>query len=496
MRLLSVLLSVTLVLASAAWTAPTAAQPAPDDSSPQPTNIILLIPDGFGPASGTMARDYLRWQSGTTELALDSLQRGSVRTFSTSSRVTDSAAGATAYSTGTKTYNGAIAVDTTKRPLATVLEAAERKGLATGLVATSRLTHATPAAFSVHFEDRWMENQIDASQITKDIDVLLGGGRRHFLPQSADGSDREDGRHLIDEARSNGYQYVSNRNELMSVTTGPVLGLFSNSHMSYEIDRDPSAQPSLAEMTRKAIDIVSQDEDGFFLMVEGSRIDHAGHENDAAAHLHDILAFNKAVETALSFAKANGNTLVVNVSDHETGGMSLGRSVDGEGIYAWKPSLLDRVTASHAVIIDSLQTALDALPKTDDDGEQGSHDRQIRTLRPIVEHFTGITDFSDAETSRLRSSVGNDDALGAALTEIIGRRTLVGWTTGGHTAVDVNLYAFGPGSQVFTGNHDNTYVGQAIARLLGADLSALTREMRSAPSPDPSTEATETTESE
>ena len=463
---------LTGLVAFALWMAPpaTAQQPTPD----QPTNVILFIPDGFGPASATMARDFLRYRDGTTSLALDSVLVGAVRTFASDSRITDSAAGATAYAAGTKTYNGAIAVDTTQQPVATLLEAAERRGLATGLVATSRITHATPASFSSHVVDRGMENEIAAQQITKNIEVILGGGRRHFLPTSNDGQ-RDDGRDLTAEVQQNGYQYVANRNELAAITETPVLGLFSPSHMDYEIDRDPAEQPSLADMTAKALDLLDDDEDGYFLMVEASRIDHAGHNNDAAAHLHDILAYNEAVAVALEKARTDGNTLFVSVSDHETGGMSLGR----DGVYAWDPAALSRVQASHGRILS------EALSTVTIDGES------VPVIRPsIIQEQTGINELTDDEVDQLRSNVDDRTALNFILSDLISRRARVGWTTGGHTAIDVNLYAYGPGSDRFTGNHDNTFVGETLADLLGFDLSALTTDLLQQSDPTSSSTST------
>ncbi|HKL89132.1 MAG TPA: alkaline phosphatase, partial [Salinibacter sp.] len=331
------------------------AQTAPNAPAEEgPENVILLIPDGFGPASVTMARDYLRWRDGTTELPYDSLHVGSARTFSSDSRITDSAAGGTALATGVKTYNGAISVDTSKRPVGTLLEGAEQRGMATGLVVTSRLTHATPAVFSAHVPDRDQENEIALQQLNQNIEVLLGGGKRHFLPESASDSERNDERNLLNEADQDGHQVVETTEGLSQAGNDPLLGLFSDGHMSYEIDR-PSDEPSLAQMTDAAIDVLSEQGDGYFLMVEGSRIDHAGHGNDAAAHLHDILAFNDAVETALDAAQ-NSNTLVVVVSDHETGGLTLGRNRNGEGIYSWHPDELADVAASSAAIADSIRS--------------------------------------------------------------------------------------------------------------------------------------------
>ncbi len=440
---------LSLVLALSLAVSPGAAQDAPPS---QPQNVILIIPDGYGPASATLARDYLRAQHGITSLAQDSLQVGSVRTFSSDSRVTDSAAGATAFASGVKTYNGAIACDTLRKPVPTILEAAEQRGMATGLVATSRITHATPASFSAHVVNRWMENEIAAQQLHQDIEVLFGGGRRHFLPESENGR-RSDGRNLLSEAESDGYQVVQDRVDFDRLENAPVLGLFSMSHMAYEIDRNPKQQPSLAEMTAKAIDLLDDGPEGFFLMVEASRIDHAGHSNDAAAHLHDILAFNETVKVAIDAAERDGNTLVVSVSDHETGGMTLGRN----GIYSWKPAPLTAVQGSHGTIIDAAQAAAES-------GED--------PVDAVVE-MTGITSLSSEEQALIRDNVSDYDRFNGLLRDLISGEALIGWTSDGHTAIDVNLFAFGPGADQFVGNHDNTYVGSTLADLLNVDLRAI-----------------------
>ena len=423
-----------------------------------PRNVILMIADGGGPASFTMARDYLRDRHGPTALALDSILVGSVHTYSTDSRVTDSAAGATAFSTGVKSYNGAIAVNPDKQPLATLLEAAEERGMATGLIATSRVTHATPASFAAHVPDRWQENEIASQMMQQNVDLIFGGGRRHFLPGSQKGQ-REDERNLLEEAREDGYQVVTTRGALNRSLQLPVLGLFSMSHMDYEIDRDPSEEPSLEAMTRRGIKLLKERPEGFFLMIEGSRIDHAGHGNDPAAMLHDALAYNRAAAAVLQYARQNEHTLVLSVSDHETGGLSLGRNLDGSGVYAWHPDVLGRVRSSLPVMVNEVM-------------EEGA------SPAAVLQKYAGIDTLSNAERALLEKSRAKGQSLKFALSDVISQRALLGWTTKGHTGVDVNLYAYGPGSARFRGHHDNTYLGQVLADLLEFDLNALTQSLR------------------
>lgn len=420
-----------------------------------PRNLILMIPDGFGPASLTMARDYQGHP-----LALDGIITGAVHTHATDARVTDSAAGATAYACGVKTYNGAIAVDTLKQPLATLLEAAEARGMATGLVATSRITHATPASFSAHVPSRGMETEIAAQQITKGIDVILGGGAQFYLPTEAGGR-RTDGRNLFQEAAQAGYHVVQDRAGFDTLGTTPAIGLFSPSHMAMDVDRDPATQPSLAEMTRTALALLKDTPEGFLLVIEGSRIDHAAHGNDAVGHLGDILAFDAAVAAALDYARADGQTLVVSAADHETGGMTLGRKVGETSIYDWRPEVLRRISHSGEGI--------------------GQLFRQGVPLDTVLTVHLGLTDLTPEEHTTLQTAYTDDDErmLFDTLNEAINSRAYIGWTTNGHTGVDVNLAAFGPGYERFIGSHDNAEVGRILASLLQFDLQSMTQSMQS-----------------
>ncbi|CAG8735140.1 1678_t:CDS:2, partial [Racocetra persica] len=259
-----------------------------DMELPIKRNVILMISDGFGPASETFARDYYQFVNSlhyNFTTPLDQILVGLSRTRSSNSLVTDSAAGATAFSCVKKTYNGAIGVDPDKAPCGTILEAAKAIGMATGLVVTSRITHATPASFSAHVVDRNMEDIIATQQLGdyplgRQVDLMIGGGRCFFLPNSTVGSCRGDDRDLIAEAKKSGFTYFTSRKEFDNIDPDsqsiPLLGLFTLDHMSYEIDRVPSVEPSLKEMSEKAIRILeaqtAHSDKGFFLMIEGSRI--------------------------------------------------------------------------------------------------------------------------------------------------------------------------------------------------------------------------------
>ena len=428
-----------------------------DESNPapragQPRNVVFMVADGFGPASATLGR-----AAKGAPLAFDSVLVGSVETSATDSRVTDSAASATAYACGLKTYNGAIAVTPEGRPCRTVLEAAEARGMATGLVATSRITHATPASFAAHVDARSEEAEIAAQLAASDVDLLFGGGRRFFAERpTGDGGPAH-----VDALRSPaetlggaGWTVATDRAGYDGISALPAAALLADSHLAYEIDRDRTDEPSLAEMTTKALDLLAASDDGgangFFLLVEGSRIDHAGHGNDPAAHLGDILAYDEAVAAALAWAARDGNTLVVSTADHETGGLTLGR----DGAYVWDPAPLLAATASFEAMTARAQAGEDPVE--------------------VVREGLALDALPDGVDDAVRGAIASGDpyALGPVVRDLISEPAGIGWTTGGHTAVDVGLYAWGPGADRFRGALANDAVGRALFAVLGLDWTA------------------------
>lgn len=283
-------------------------------------NVILMIGDGTGLAQLSSGQLNLVGKEGL--LYLQTLPvTGLVKTYSADDLITDSASGATAYSCGVKTDNGMIGQLPDGRACKTILELAEAKGLSTGLVSTSGVTHATPASFGAHVPSRSMQPEIAAQYLDTGSEVILGGGQEYFIPQSKEGSKRSDDRDLISEFSSSGYDYISTASELNSVSSDKLIGLFSISGMPSE-DRSPT----LAQMSRKAIDILSKDEDGFFLMIEASQIDWGGHDNDAQYVLREVKDYDAAVKEVIDFAIEDGETLVVLTADHETGGMTMQNS--------------------------------------------------------------------------------------------------------------------------------------------------------------------------
>lgn len=309
------------------------------DNTHTTNNVILMIGDGMGLAHINAAR--LRAKSRNKPLTIDQLPiTGLVQTHSSSQLVTDSAAAATAIATGFKTKNQVVgqAPDGTK--LKTLLEAAVQKGLATGLIATSSITHATPAAFAAHVKNRKMQSKIAEQLIESNIDLLLGGGKAFFLPASASNSKRDDEKHLIDLAKESGYHFVETKQMLSNTQHSKILGLFAQDGLQFS-----SSEPSLAEMTQFAINSLSSNKRGFLLVIEGSQIDWAAHHNKTNETIEQTLLFDDAVEVALHFAKEQGDTLLLVTADHETGGLSLlGGDLDGSALE------LDWTTLHHTAI--------------------------------------------------------------------------------------------------------------------------------------------------
>jgi alkaline phosphatase len=280
-----------------------------DKISKKPKNVIFLIGDGMGLTQLTAG--YFANGEKLNMMAFSNV--GFSTTSSADNLITDSAAAGTALSTGQKTKNGAIGVDVNLQPIENIREKLEKKGLATGVVSTSAITHATPAAFIAHQSARSSYEGIAADFLKTNVDVFIGGGYKHF-------TEREDGVNLIPQLEAKGYQVLTDMDKISQVRSGKLAGLTAAEH-------NPQMTQGRGDMlpvaTRTAMQILSNDKDGFFLMVEGSQIDWGGHQHDTRYIVTEVLDFDKAVGEALKFAINNKETLVIVTADHETGGMGI-----------------------------------------------------------------------------------------------------------------------------------------------------------------------------
>ena len=410
-------------------------------------NMIFMVSDGMGPTSLSLTRSFRQAESGLPLddiLVLDKHLIGSSRTRSSSSLITDSAAGATAFSCGMKSYNGAISVLPDHSPCGTVLEAAKKAGYMTGLVVTTRITDATPACFAAHvnkreYEDRIAEQEIGEYPLGRVVDLLMGGGRCHFLPNGTENSCRQDDKDVVQMAKDKGFSYVSDRQGFDGLDDGyavklPLLGLFADHDIPYEIDRRfaDDTYPSLDEMARtalKALSAATQDSDkGFFIMIEGSRIDHAGHGNDPAAQAREVLAYDKAFASVLDFLeKDDTEGVVVSTSDHETGGLSTARQLHTTyPDYLWYPGVLTNASHSSEYLASKLHIYLRENPN------MGKTFQKEYISEDLLKQGFGIEDVSDDELNML---LDNPDNLPFSymFADIISRRAQIGWSTHGHS---------------------------------------------------------------
>lgn len=400
-------------------------------------NVIYMIPDGY---SANYASNYRVYKG--EDAVWDDHLKGMFTTYSADSDITDSAAAGTAMSTGEKTNNGVIGLDTEGNELETILEASQEDGKATGLVATSTITHATPAAFASHVDDRNNETEIARQMLANEVDVILGGGKNNFLPISQGGNQEE--LNLIEQAEEQGYEFVETRSQLLdnkqiAVKKGEkLLGLFADDALAPELHRAETEEPSLAEMTETAIDILKEDKGGFFLMVEGSQIDWAGHDNDAGWAMSEVEAFEAAVKEAIDFAKQDGETLVVVAADHDTGGMTTGSN----GSLDLNADLLTNVTATGAYMADQLN-------------EERSN------VSEVLETHTGF-ELTEEEIQGIEEA----DNASLAINKVVSDRASIGWTSGNHTGADIPVYAYGPKAEKFVGFHDNTDLPKIIAEAM------------------------------
>ena len=429
-------------------------------------NVILFIGDGMGPTVLTATRLYKVGEEGNLEM-MKLARSARIKTFSNDAQTTDSAPSMAAYTTGVKMNNEVIAMSSDTRavapgkdangnkgvnncasdngkPVPTILELAKAAGKSVGAVTTTELTHATPAATYSHICHRDAAYAIAAQAVPggagfnqalgNGVDVLMGGGANHWTPYNSTSNKggRADGRDLTAELTAQGYRYVTTRNDLAKVDSGKLIGLFSaKSHLDYELDRvakgTANTQPSLSEMTAKAIDLLSQNSQGYFLMVEGGRIDHALHGTNAKRSLTDAVALDDAVKTALGKVDLK-DTLIVVTADHD-------HTMTINGYAAKGNKVLDLVKNGDG----STQNDVDGKP------------------------FTTLVFGNGPNRPDLRPTLTSDQVMADDYLQETGVK--LGSET--HGGGDVMLFADGAGSTRFKGTLDNTRVFGKLKEALG-----------------------------
>lgn len=409
-----------------------------------PKNIIYMIGDGMGPSYVAAYRYYQRDLAATTvaNTVYDDLLTGMASTYpDDDTLVTDSAAGATALATGIKSFNGAISVNRQHIPIGTMMQLAKRLGKANGIVASSQVNHATPASFLAHnssrrnmndIADMYLDYRIDGKPVA---DVIIGGGSQYFV--------RED-RNLIDGFTALGYQYTDDYRQLDSLTRLPAMALLTESALPAALNSGFDSM--LGPLTEKALQLLSSSDKGFVLMVEGSQIDWCGHDNDIACAMAEMHDFAQAIQVAKAYVDANPETLLVITADHETGGLSLGAN----GVYQWRTEVIKNVKATGREIAKQLQ--------------------QLESQQDISKRYTELTGISldDAQLQLLVTALKNEDEkVGRSqIVQFISEASLTGWTTGGHTAADVPVMAYGKQAGEFNGFMDNTEIAKKLIQYI------------------------------
>lgn len=448
-------------------------------------NIILMITDGTSLPTLSAARWLKCYRNGPAITPADTAWRGglnidpwlcgTVRTICSNSPIGDSAPATSCYVTGHSSLAGYIStyppsrgqnnlepIDTTRAdaPMASILEAGRiLKGKALGMVFTCQFCHATPADVSAHYYSRNASQLLSDQTVHNGFSVVIGGGNRYLTPQSE--------KYL----KKRNYSIIRNDlGALRADRSKKMWALFGDVDMDYDLDRDTAAQPSLAEMTRIAISKLSQNKQGFFLMVEGSKVDWAAHDNDPAALVTDFMAFDDAVGVALDFAKRDGNTTVIIVPDHGNSGFSIGRAdlgnYSGSSIeklfgqlnsYRRSGEGMARLINSHPY--DSLRSLFRQYENIDLSQEEVSAIINCKGYKqsPIAE-----ADRLPQKDSRFYSSY-----LDAIIRKILTAHTYFGWTTGGHTGEDVFLAVYDPQNRRPTGMNKNTQLAAYIQSLWG-----------------------------
>jgi alkaline phosphatase len=480
----------------------------------EPKNVILVIGDGMGPQIVGLAIYYNLFMNGPEKpLNLEKLMAtgntGYCLTYQFGTVVTDSASAATALASGVKTRDAIVGKDHEGRNMKTLTDVALQGKKSVGIISDTRMTHATPAAFYAQVIHRDMENEIAAQLVERgDIQVAFSGGAQHFIPEGSRVeehpdlkgilkeagwgiSKRKDKRNLIEEAKRKGYKFVSTDEQLKSLdaqTTDKVFGLFSASGFPSAIDRQPhllTGVPTLNRLTEKALEILSRNSQGFFLMVEGGQVDWVAHDNDVASVLHEMKELDQTLGAILKFAEAHPDTLVIVTADHDTGGLAIAYSnyqppasvalSTGEN---WKTKynfgekdifekMAKQKKSFQKMVIDSKGNPA-ALKK---EVENNSAFALTQEEAERVLSRDPQSGYPKTKADREIHVYGQDKPM-ALMGRLFGREMNTAWAVGTHTHTPVMVMGIGPGAERFRGLLDNVQIPRIIAQGWGATLPA------------------------
>ena len=432
-------------------------------------NVILMIPDGTSIGVYSAARWYKVYNNMGDALHVDPYFTGTVSTFSSNAPIGDSAPTTSCYMTGMPAQSGNVSiypvhdpandlypVDSTMayQPLATILEASKiEKNRATGLVVTCEFPHATPADCAAHHYNRGNYAALAPQMAYQNLDVMFGGGNR-ILTDDILQHFQNTGTTLIQNNRDAMLNYDSDK---------PVWALFHERALPYDLDRDPDFTPSLSEMTQKAVEILSKNDNGFFLMVEGSQVDWAAHGNDPVGIITEYLAFDEAVGKAIEFAKQDGETAVVILSDHGNSGITIGKS---------------ECKGYDTLTLEELFGEVSKYKLTASGIEKKLIDVEPEDMKAEFKKYTDI-DLTDEQLKSLLSSrnykegnymeVANSPNMTHNIINLMNSKMCFGFTTGGHTGEEVLLAAYHPDGDVPMGHLKNTEINDYLFKVSGLE---------------------------
>lgn len=438
-------------------------------------NLILMVTDGTSFSVPCAARWYKLYNDiddGT--LAIDSILCGSTRTYCSNAPIADSAPAMGCYTTGMPQVAGNIAIyppktdqdllpiDSTRsyQPLATLLEGAKSQGKSTGVVATVEFPHATPAATASHGAKRHDYYMLAPQMASQNLDVCFGGGTSLVTDHMKEHFEATNTTYLADDIQA-----------FRAFKQGKLWSLWQPRHEDYVLDADTSFRPSLAEMTDKALGLLNQNENGFFLMVEGSKVDWAAHGNDAMGCITEYIDFDEAVKRAVDFAKKDGNTTVVVTADHGNSGFTVGR-YDLKGYYKASLQKLYQQMSKVKRSIYGFEAMLKPLPASQ--------------FNQVFEQYAGFS-LDEEQVKQLAAARDkeNDDYMKAQegetmvglIAKILNKHNWIGFTTGGHTGEDTFLACYNPNGEVPNGKNENYELNQYMRDILDVNLDSLTHEL-------------------
>ena len=422
-------------------------------SQKPPKNVIVLVGDGMGIGQLEVARLMEHGKEG--RLFMESLENVALmHTYSANNTVTDSGAAGTAIATGTKTNNESIGVDADGNEVKSMLDAFQARGKKVGVISNNTVTDATPAAFTASVANRWSgQEEVARQMLAAEYDVLLGGGASYF------GAKKQNGMDLVEKFKEKGYAFATDRDELNGVgTPDKLLGLFHSSYMNYKTDKDDvnSNEPTLNEMAKKGIEVLSQGEEGFFLMIEGARIDHASHAADFTGIWKETVEFDSVVEDVVNWAKGRNDTLVVVLADHDTMGVSATETMNIEALKAIDVSpeyMAGKLVVENGTVTDD---SVKEVFKTYANIELT--DEEVAEFKNNIKDSSGKVYAAYRAGWEIGSVIAKHNKVG-----VVSRDVRAESSTGGHTGNMVPVFATGLGSERFEGVLDNTDVIKLIA---------------------------------